>query len=432
MKYLPIKMTLDPSESINNQGEVRVDILDAADLPSADRNGYSDPYCKFELNGESVYKTKVQKKTLHPAWNEYFTTNVPSRTAAQFKVKVMDWDIGGGADFLGDADINLEHLEPNESKEVTLTLNGKKGPATAGVIRLRLLFKSAYVTRSRRGTATFSGTIGPAGKVIGAPVKVVGKVGTGVGGGIAKGASFMFGRNKNRGEKGDRTSMYQPTDPVTANGAANGTAANGEAPLPSIETPERAKPSLDGSPAPFTDRPESRRQSVGARSASAGLSPNAAAAGTGAASTKGDVGTAEFTVLSAQGYPEAAKVQVTIKQVGAKAKEVLKTKSVKGSSGEVKFEHESGRTVCAADTQFQVSVKDHHTFGGGDDLGEALVFVDDSSGSGSERTVNVGSGTVTLRTQFVATTDSASLRDSKSMRRSLLSKRDTSRQGTPS
>jgi C2 domain len=428
MKYLPIKMKLDPSESINNQGEVRVDILDAADLPSADRNGYSDPYCQFKLNGESVYKTKVQKKTLHPAWNEYFTTNIPSRTAAEFKVKVMDWDIGGGADFLGDADIHLEGLEPNESKEITLALNGKNSPATAGVLRLRLLFKSAYVTRSRRGTATFSGTIGPAGKVIGAPVKVVGKVGTGVGGGLAKGASFMFGRGKNKGEKGekgDRTSVTQPTEQVTA----NGTAANGEAPIPSIETPERSKAQTDGSPAPFDDRPEARRLSFGGRSASAGATGAAAAAGT---SPKGDAGTAEFTVLSAHGYPESAKVQVTIKQLGAKAKEVLKTKSAKSSGGDVKFEHESARIVATADTQFQVSVKDHHTFGGGDELGEALLFVDDSSGSGSERTLEVGKGTVTLRTQFAATTDTASLRDSKSMRRSLLSKRDASRQGTPS
>lgn len=72
LKYIPVKMTLDPSESINNMGKLRVDVLDASDLPSADRNGFSDPYCKFELNGKDVFKTKVQKKTLHPAWNEFF------------------------------------------------------------------------------------------------------------------------------------------------------------------------------------------------------------------------------------------------------------------------------------------------------------------------------------------------------------------------
>jgi Ca2+-dependent lipid-binding protein len=77
-------MQLDPSESINNMGRLRVDVLDATDLPAADRNGYSDPYCKFELNGKDIFKTQKQKKTLHPAWNEFFEVDVPSRVAADF------------------------------------------------------------------------------------------------------------------------------------------------------------------------------------------------------------------------------------------------------------------------------------------------------------------------------------------------------------
>lgn len=71
-------MELDPSESFNNSGTLRVDVLDAADLPAADRNGYSDPYCKFFLDGKEVYKTATQKKTLHPAWNEFFEVQVSS------------------------------------------------------------------------------------------------------------------------------------------------------------------------------------------------------------------------------------------------------------------------------------------------------------------------------------------------------------------
>lgn len=67
MKYIPVKMELDPSESINNMGTLRVDVLDADDLPAADRNGYSDPYCKFNLNDKDIHKTKIQKKSLHPA-----------------------------------------------------------------------------------------------------------------------------------------------------------------------------------------------------------------------------------------------------------------------------------------------------------------------------------------------------------------------------
>ncbi len=129
-------MSLDPSESINNMGDLRVDVLDASDLPSADRNGYSDPYCKFDLNGKDVFKTKVQKKTLHPEWNEFFEVPITSRTAAKFVCTVYDWDFGEKADFLGAAEIPLDLLTPFSAEVIKLRLDGKSGE-----VRLRLLFK---------------------------------------------------------------------------------------------------------------------------------------------------------------------------------------------------------------------------------------------------------------------------------------------------
>lgn len=87
-------MELDPSESINNMGTLRVEVLDAADLPSADRNGFSDPYCKFRIEDKEIFKTKVQKKTLHPAWNEFFETPIKTRIGSDFRVDVYDWDFG--------------------------------------------------------------------------------------------------------------------------------------------------------------------------------------------------------------------------------------------------------------------------------------------------------------------------------------------------
>lgn len=179
-------MQLDQSESINNMGKLRVDVLDAKDLPAADRNGYSDPYCKFELNGKEVFKTNKQKKTLHPAWNEFFEVDVPSRVAADFSTSVFDWDFGDKADFLGKATIPLNLLEPFTPQEYNLNLDGK-----SGTIRLRLLFKPTYVTRSRQGSSTFSGTFATPGKIVtgvaGVPFKGVGLAAHGVG----KGASFI-------------------------------------------------------------------------------------------------------------------------------------------------------------------------------------------------------------------------------------------------
>jgi Ca2+-dependent lipid-binding protein len=369
LKYLPVKMQLDPSESINNMGNLRVDVLDAADLPSADRNGYSDPYCRFRLNGKEVYKTKTQKKTLHPAWNEFFEVPIPSRTSADFKVDVYDWDFGDKADHLGSATINLKDLEPFQPQELRYTLDGK-----SGVIRLRVLFKPDYITRSRQGNSTLSGTFAPAGKVIGAPVKGVGKVG----GGVVKGASFIKRGLTGRGSKDEA--------PSSVNGAV--TTADG------IVTPTTtpAKPSLlvDGSSPPMTPNNNLMPSRTKSSLSSVTNTPKG-----------GETGTASFIIVSANGYPPGADVRVHVKMLGSKgARELYKTKAIKSSSGTVEYDtsHENFKVACSADTQFQVVVKDHDTFRS-KDLGEGHFFVSDQGG-GAEQTVKAGSGTVTIRTSF--------------------------------
>ena len=398
LKYLPVKMDLDPSESINNMGTLRVDVLDADDLPAADRNGFSDPYCKFELNGKDIYKTKIQKKTLHPAWNEFFETPVASRTAAKFRVRVMDWDFGDKADLLGEADINLEILDPFKPQEVILKLDGK-----SGVLRLKMLFKPDYVRRSRQGSSTFSGTFATPGKVIGAPVKGVGMVG----GGVVKGASFLRHGFKSKKETRDipnGTTEVDETAPMT-DGVPLG-------------MPDNPGPVFERSPsaAPQTP-PQGRTRSFG------GASTASAAGGT---PTKPGSGTASFSILSASGYSPSAKVQVHVRQTSPK-KDVHKTKGVKSASGTVQWEQENFKVQCAPDTQFQLVVKDDKMFGD-ETLGEALFFIDDSS-VGSEKTVDVGGGKVTLKTAFTQAEGSFSerpLKDSPraAQRKSFLSRRN--------
>lgn len=414
LRYIPVKMTLDPGESMNNMGTLRVDVLDAAELPAADRNGFSDPFCKFKLNGKEVYKTKTQKKTLHPAWNEYFEVPITSRVGADFKCDVYDWDLGEKDDFLGSAPLNLAILEPFQPQEMTYKLDGK-----SGVLRLKMLFKPSYVTRSRQGSATFSGTFGPAGKVVGAPVKGVGKLG----GGVVKGAGFLRRGFTNRG-----SSKNEPMD-AGVNGGMNGESEDTAVGSPQ-GTPARAAALVDGAGSPMT--PHSRTKSGGGDSSYGGTPKGA------------ETGTANISILSATGYPSGADVRVTIKMLGAKAKEVHKTKAVKSSSGAVEFsaEHESCKTSCAADTQFQVSVVDHHTFGNSKDLGEGTFFVSDQ-GSGAEQSVNAGTGKVLLRTSFAASgagyaeslKPSVSGRESpdskRESRRSFFSRRDVSGKAAP-
>lgn len=390
-------------------GTLRVDVLDAADLPAADRNGYSDPYCKFYLNGKDMYKTKIQKKTLHPAWNEFFECPVQSRTAAKFRVKVMDWDFGDKADLLGEADINLELLDPFKPKEITLGLDGK-----SGALRLRLLFKPDYVMRSRQGSSTFSGTFATPGKVIGAPVKGVGIVGGAVGGGVLKGASFLRHGFKS---KKDRENTNGVSETVEEEPATNGEA---------MGTPQRAIPSVDVSPSsPQTPIASHMRSKSfgGASIASTTLGPGG----------KPDTGTATFTIISASGFPPSTKIQVHVKQLTSKgSKEVHKSKPVKSPTGEVQWEQEFFRVNCTAATQFQLMVKDDKLFGG-DSLGEALFFIDDSA-DGGEKSVKVGEGEVTIRTGFSQAEESLKTSPRALNRKSFLGKRDrdVSRGNTPS
>lgn len=406
LKYIPVKMKLDPSESINNMGTLRVDILDADDLPAADRNGYSDPYCKFNLNGKEVHKTKTQKKTLHPAWNEFFECPVSSRTAANFKVKVLDWDFGDKADLLGEAVIDLEVLEPFRPKEVILPLDGK-----SGVLRLKLLFKPDYVLRSRQGSSTFSGTFATPGKVIGAPVKGVGMVGGAVGGGFLKGASLL--RHGFKGKK-DREVSNGFKEPLEEEPGTNSDFT---------ATPSRTIPSVDISPPPETPPSHSRTKSFGGASiASTALGPR----------SKTESGTATFTVLAASGFPAATKIQVHVKQLTAKgAKEIHKTKPIKSATGEAQWEQEFFRVNCPPDAQFQILVKEDKLFKD-EPLGEALFFIDDSA-EGSAKTIKVGDGEVVLKTTFLQAEESLRASPLTPQRKSFLGRRDRDliREGTP-
>lgn len=413
LKYLPVKMRLDPSESFNNQGTLRVDVLDAADLPAADRNGYSDPYCKFMLNGKEVYKTKTQKKTLHPAWNEYFEVPVRSRTAADFVVNVYDWDFGDKADFLGKSSINLEIIEPFQQQEVTLALDGK-----SGAIRLRMLFKPDYVVRSRQGSSTFSGTFAVPGKVIGAPVKGVGKGAALVGGGVVRAGTFLgrgFKRRKSRGPADNEDNERPGSSAATAE-------------RPSADTPMI---SVEGDGTKGQDSPSNpnhnRHRSWGAQSFASRFNDSSSVT-PGA----GEQGTANITIVSADGFPPGTNLRVHIR---LNNKEIHKTKDIKTHTGSVDFDDDSFRTACTADSFFKIVVKDHSKFGRDEELGEGTFTIDDSGASG-EKNIGVGKGMVVVRSGFVPS-DAASAVGSVSpkpdkARRGLLSRgRDREKSATP-
>ncbi|KAK4700199.1 hypothetical protein P7C70_g6053, partial [Phenoliferia sp. Uapishka_3] len=191
-KYIPVDIVLEPRESVNNSGHLRVELLDGKGIPAADRSGKSDPYAVFELNGEKVYKSEVVKKTLTPVWNEVFDMGVNSRVASDFVVTVYDWDRVGSATPLGKGRIDLTALEPFTQSEVAVVLTpieGKPGKEP-GTIRIKMTFKPAFLVRTRQATSTFGGAGRVGTSLAGGVVGGVGAVGgglLGVGGAVGKG-----------------------------------------------------------------------------------------------------------------------------------------------------------------------------------------------------------------------------------------------------
>ncbi|KAI5851685.1 C2 domain-containing protein [Morchella snyderi] len=423
LKYVPVLMRLDPSESINNMGTVRVDILDAANLPSADRNGKSDPFCVFKLDDKEIHKTKVQKKTLHPAWNEVFETKVTSRTAANFAVEIFDWDLGSKADLLCKGPIDLKDLEPFIPQVVVLKLNGKKGEeGKFGEIRLRILFRADYVVRSRQGSSTFHGTFATPGKIVtgvaGAPLKVGGFAA----GGITKGASFLkkntFGRAKKDSNDGEEEVMMmeEPLVRSSTNGGASLSAAS--AAVEGKVTPPSTAGQDDGrTPRRSALSPPSTGASSGSpHNRSRSVSSTLSAPGTAAPGA--EPGVATVRIVSATGFPTSANVRLRFKTTGNN-KELHKSKSVRKSTGEL-FWDEEFMFQCTADQQFKVCAEDDHLIRADEELGEGLFVVDDT-GSGGETVVSVGQGKVTLRTSFKSA-DMVSNASPKNSRRGLLKK----------
>jgi len=154
-RYVPVPVTLEPRETINNQGTLRIELIDGHQLPSADRRGTSDPYAVFSLNGEKVLKSETKKKTLNPEWNQHFTLQVPSRVGSDFEVEILDWNQIEQATSLGTAKIDLEGIEPFQATERTLNLVSPKY-GEKGQVRIRLMFQPEMIIKTRKNTSTFS------------------------------------------------------------------------------------------------------------------------------------------------------------------------------------------------------------------------------------------------------------------------------------
>lgn len=95
----------------------------------------------------------------------------------------------------------MASLEPFEKSEVSVVLSDEKTGKEHGTVRINLLFKPRFVSRSRQATSGFGtagrvatslggGVIGVGTGIVGGGVGAVGAVGSTVGKGLAKGLGF--------------------------------------------------------------------------------------------------------------------------------------------------------------------------------------------------------------------------------------------------
>ncbi|ODV88459.1 hypothetical protein CANCADRAFT_13024, partial [Tortispora caseinolytica NRRL Y-17796] len=362
-RFQPLLIKLDPSESIMNMGNMRIDILDASNLPAADMSGKSDPYTLVKLNNVQLFKSKVIKKTLNPVWNEYFEFPVRNRIYDQLELEVMDWDISvGDDDFLGHAILDMGQVEPVEPQTFTLDLTGENGEP-AGQLRVSLLFKPKWISRKTQVEGgIFSGTFAPAGKIVrgvgSMPMKGVGVASSGV-----KMITHLFTGNKKE----------KAIDPDTGEEVDTGKEISA-APIgeESSVMEDHSVMSHNGNNSLVPPTPPSGRM----RSNSGTSATTANTSRTGGRTEYQTVG---IVIMTATGFPKDETVQARVYADSghSKLREIHKTKGVKASAGQPKFDDAFVSNKVPSGGNLVFRVYNHHTLGRDERLGEGTVKVSD-------------------------------------------------------
>lgn len=376
-RYFPLLMDLDPSESICNMGSLDMEILKADNVPTADRNGYSDPYCNVILNGDRVYRTDIKKKTLNPVWNEKCSIDIISRVGADLNIEVFDWDMGRDDDFLGKVKIDLAQLEPLKAIQLTLPLQGE-----SGTITLRFLFKPGYVIRRVNSSGVGSSFIQGAAL----PGRVIG----GVAGGVAGGVGGVFGvvrggTSKVKGAfRGKRSKKKRDRRGDSPSSEDEGEIDEDDSEEMGTNTRTSSVFGSDGVQSPRSSTNPSHRMSAGY--------PRDSMASNDSNRPTPRMLSGQLIIVSASKFPDY-NLQV---RAYLDDKELLKTKPFKtGADGELRL-GESEAIRALSDAQIAFKVFDHKTLARSAKLGETAVALGELD-PGQEIPVQIGSGVVMVQ-----------------------------------
>ena len=127
------KMEFKPSE----QWEFNIHLIKATNLPSADSNGLSDPYCLFKiLNTNISIKSRRIDKTLNPIWDDYLKIPIKSLNSDIIRLEINDWDRVGKDDKLCMKDFPLKSFIVGKVYHETFSLIPLAGNKEGSTIEL--------------------------------------------------------------------------------------------------------------------------------------------------------------------------------------------------------------------------------------------------------------------------------------------------------
>lgn len=103
----------------------KVEVLEASDMKPSDPNGLADPYVKGQL-GSCRFRTKTQKKTLTPKWQEEFKIPIITwESCNMLVIEVRDKDHFLD-DTLGECSVNISDLRDGQRHDFWLPLKNIK------------------------------------------------------------------------------------------------------------------------------------------------------------------------------------------------------------------------------------------------------------------------------------------------------------------
>lgn len=89
---------------------VRVYIVKATDLHPMDMNGKADPYIVLSLGTKRISdKDNYVSKQLNPVFGKCFEIEATFPQDSMLSIQVLDWDLFGSDDLIGETKIDLEN-----------------------------------------------------------------------------------------------------------------------------------------------------------------------------------------------------------------------------------------------------------------------------------------------------------------------------------